>query len=1511
MAQEIPYEFHMKDLFIDVKLEACANGTTFDYLGKKLFSTEFYRENIGFGITDINIEVNTSLQPLVTITFKDLYGNTIFGTQNKNASEDGQSIDYSSIFNWPPPKFLFSFKGYLGRATTWVLNLKRTSTSFNSSDGSYDLKCEFVPNQWGFFADLPFLYLLAAKRLRKDKLGDDPSPEQLASITSVFDLLKIGKQVEVKTQDTTKEFDDLVKQLGSIKSNMARAMVVSNILEDGEVIDGVVNNRAIVNFQKMELPKLESLDAALNNPEKVEQKLGSPTELTKLNTYLILSIKFGGSDGWTTFGVVKPDYANFSPTNSDIQSAKNQQIELVTKNLDKIDDEIKRVVFSTSESKLEKITIGEIFSQTAKDAAFIIGSIIDSGLEGYRGLTSRQGDRDLLVQEGILIGESFPLMINKEGEEVPATKENLSELGKGSIGVDEFEMDFVRRFTNAISEGIARDLIKDGDIPGQDDGKLLQRINNMEMTSGNPYKAFYSNIASNIFIRGGIVSHMTRSSDPNIPGDYHGFWGIDGDGRGAIQDIAGRDASNITDTILTSLSDTDARLLQRFCDFITRFYGEDGETLVEFDANGEKVEGDDIDSSSDSYPVLMSTNPNIKLTFKQIWKELRKPSLLDGAKFDEKTGEVKYKNEDHVDESEVNTSQNTKKDLGFNTDAANPLSFVTDTYKAVRIVNNGIAYTFTGLDGIQSANSYWGVLFRGTENQKAQEATNAPSDQEYKGEDKDNTDLIGQSSPLGYIPVNQIEGEDGQLPRVDTLFDWRSRKTVLDFAACKKPTQEFFSGIAPTGENAPGTVNGLPGLQQFLWINELAEDNFQKSIIEKTTSKPGVDVAGQIGFTVCHHQSNSILVFDFFGNTTEAINHRVYVRAVCSVLKDKLSKIEDERNQVIGSVLGKAGDGEASLYKQMHTLFQQWQSLSYNDQKSPGGGLCGNEDEFRDGENKFNVAEALEKKFGTHHYNLIGSDVEVDSGENQGNFNITNEEQNKSINDGTFVYDYPLQRITGVSGNDNPIKVRDSIINLEPMYKINGNTTVLNIIQQICTKNNFLFVPIPGNPGYLDVKSIYSPSSAPAYIDVKNFFHVLFTPTPESRAKTSNKGDALALSKNHEEYDTNSFVIKYGDPSNQIVSDIQVGTDDNKVTAESIVNLQRLVDNENQNKKVTTDCSMLPVLAGRSYKASVKMLGNAQVYPMQFFYLKNSPLFGGLYQIMKVTHNITPNDFKTSADGIRMRFSPSQGYGSIKPITLDTFRSLGALNAPLASGEGIDNAAAKTEIQAAEKNEKNKANGTSGTSTGSIDESGIPTSIDQCQNVKNVLNEPIVSSTKVKNAYGSFIKGKKSFIAKLEKAFTSLEAEGYVFGPGADGKSNGPVGDSYRSFETQRAGHLSILEARKNWEAGKSWEKNGVTYPSTKKPPWVAHPCSGYHVQGQAIDLNQGAYYTKGGVKTTFIDDITSHGPLYAALYDAGVRRISNEWWHWSVGESEHEKNQMFKANGVSPADKKDFKRYN
>ncbi len=1367
MPQEQPSEFSMKDLFIDVKLEACVNGTTFDFLGRKLFSTEFFREGIGFGITGIDIEINTSLQPLVTVTFKDLYGLTVFGGQDRNPDNDGQSHDYSVLFNWPPPKFLFSFKGYLGKPASWVLNLKRTTTSFNSSDGSYDIKCEFVPNQWGFFADLPFLYLLAAKRLRKDRLGPQATQEDVKNVISVFDLIKIGKQVEVKTQDTTKEFDDLVKQLGSLKTNLARSIVATNIVSEGEKIEGIANNQPVVGFITIEIPTLSSLDQNLNDKQKIDIKLGNAKELNTLNTYLLLSLKFNGKD---SFGAIPKSYETFNKRfnavggDEEINTAKANALNIISKNLEKIDDEIKRRVFASSQTKLEKITIGEIFSQLAKDAAFVMGSILDAGLDGYRGDTSRQQSRNVLVEKGRLIGESFPLTL-KEGEEVPATKENLGDRDSEGIDVDEHEMQFVKNFINAVTEGIAKDLLENNEQSGQDDGILKQRINNMEMSSPNPYKSYYSNIATNVLVRGGIAAYFTRSNDPNLPGQYTNLL-LDRDDIQSIQELADRDMQNITDNILKNLSDVDFLLLKRFATFFSRYFTVDCTSLalasgkpaaeipnfVAFDSGGslltlsptvnpitwkvvmsnpnQTVQGVSLplDELNQANTSLLEAAKGVGveyLTFQQIWNELANESLLQNISIvgEKLEGFSEYEDAESRREDQnigfggniisLFEAQNNSKTNGVR-NANNPLSFVNTTdFTATRIVNNGIAYmyptTLVKYEGTTPNSSplqpgkYMMVLFEGEDHQRALEANTAPTDSEFKNSEKDTTDA-GQNEPTGYVALNAKYGDKGDettavgngkflLNRVATLVGYRDGTStsfgdnVFQFSKCKNPGPNFYNG----------------GDVQLKWRNSFVEN--VNETLNQTMSPEGFTVAGKVGYTICAHLGDdfdSNLVFGLFNLTYQGRNQRAYIRKCAEVILEKINGIEDERNQIIGEVLGKAGEQEGSIYKQMHTLFHQWQTLAYKDKKDANGNLCGDIDENRGGEGGkgskvFDVATVLERRFGDNHKNLqhnemicfsqeeleegvnlsaeeLQSLTQVSSGPNVGKIclNVADQAQSSSVPDGTFIYDYPLQRI---NKPDEPVDVRDSIINLEPLYKPNGNTTVLNIIQQVCTKNNFLFIPTPGNPGYLNVKDIYSPSREHANITIRNFFHVLFTPTPESRTKTRNTdGTALGNFANEQRtYNVNSFVIKYGHPDNQIVSNIQVGTDDNKVTAESIVNLQRLVDNENQNKKVTTDCSMLSVLAGRSYKASVDMLGNSQAYPMQFFFLENSPLFGGLYQVMKVKHSIEPNNMTTSMEGIRMRFSPGgDGYGSIKPITLQTFRALGESEAPLALGTGFD-----------------------------------------------------------------------------------------------------------------------------------------------------------------------------------------------------------------------------------------------
>jgi hypothetical protein len=424
----------------------------------------------------------------------------------------------------------------------------------------------------------------------------------------------------------------------------------------------------------------------------------------------------------------------------------------------------------------------------------------------------------------------------------------------------------------------------------------------------------------------------------------------------------------------------------------------------------------------------------------------------------------------------------------------------------------------------------------------------------------------------------------------------------------------------------------------------------------------------------------------------------------------------------------------------------------------------------------------------------------------------------------------------------------------------------LNIIQQVCEKNNFMFIPVPGNGDFNDCTDIFKPQISQE-VALKNLFYVMFVPTPESRTRLDNK-EAAVLSQSIEvELTDDVMEVQIGSPYNKIFKSVDIETSENKPTAESIVNLQRLTDNENQNKRVTTDCSLLPVMEGRSCKTTFEMLGNAQIFPMQYFYLNSIPLFNGLYQILKVNHTISPNDMTTKAQGVRMRFAPGNS-GGIQPITLETFIKEGITIEEL-SVEGLKG-----------RDVANRPPSAPVEDGGAVTSSETASALSECTPVSGELNESLVTSTIITEKK---VKGKISFISILDKAYTVLKAQGITL----------EIGDNYRNFSTQKAAREKYERNMELYKQGKSWEKNGVTYPSSKKPDNIAKPCNGYHVRGQAIDLAQTSAQKK---------DIQSHGKRYKALYDAGLRRISNEWWHWSLGETQHEINKKFTDHGGDSA---------
>ena len=497
--EEQPEPYNMRDLTLDVRLKAIVDGEKRDYTGKEIFSVDFFRKGVGFGITNIDIEVNTSLQPIITITFKDLYGNTVFGRNNNDISdltENGTNNDFSVLFNWPPPKFLFTFKGFLGRSSTWILNLKKTSTSYDSSDGSYDIKCEFVPNQWGFMADLPFLFLLAVKSLKK---GDNANlANKQETIQTIFDLIKIGKQVEVKTQESTKEFDNLLKQTTLLKSQRAYdALFLSKVINYDDLITGAVGQKQVTGFNSIKIPTPTGTgNIDIDSPEKIKALVLNAENLRKLNSFLLLTAEIGAPPKDENGNDIKIPKIAFSDVsivggvltvpkipNVDKEILRRQNI--LSDNITKIENAIKGSVYSSSKLQLQKITIGEVFKQLSMDAGYIMGKILNVGYEGF------ENNKDVrIANDKELIGRNFPMFLTADKqEEKPAIKA----YGAPAVGVEEYEMAFVDKFIEAISEGIATELAEEKSASESVGSNYVKkRITNVEVLKENPYKPLSS-----------------------------------------------------------------------------------------------------------------------------------------------------------------------------------------------------------------------------------------------------------------------------------------------------------------------------------------------------------------------------------------------------------------------------------------------------------------------------------------------------------------------------------------------------------------------------------------------------------------------------------------------------------------------------------------------------------------------------------------------------------------------------------------------------------------------------------------------------------------------------------------------------------------------------------------------------------------------------------------------------------------------------------------------------------
>lgn len=148
------------------------------------FTTNYYDGSTGgkthyegFGIDNIKIVINSSFIPQVNIRFIDVRGLAFFNQTDS---------PYRILFDFPPPIFTLTVKGYYGKPLTYKLHLVKYTSEFNATNGNFIIDAQFVALTFAPLSDILFRYVVNAP-LINNEVSMNPEPGVKPSNT--FELI--------------------------------------------------------------------------------------------------------------------------------------------------------------------------------------------------------------------------------------------------------------------------------------------------------------------------------------------------------------------------------------------------------------------------------------------------------------------------------------------------------------------------------------------------------------------------------------------------------------------------------------------------------------------------------------------------------------------------------------------------------------------------------------------------------------------------------------------------------------------------------------------------------------------------------------------------------------------------------------------------------------------------------------------------------------------------------------------------------------------------------------------------------------------------------------------------------------------------------------------------------------------------------------------------------------------------------------------------------------------------
>jgi hypothetical protein len=265
----------------------------------------------GFGINNIKITINSSFIPQVNIQFIDIRGLAFFNQTDS---------PYQMLFDFPPPIFKLTVKGYYGKPIAYDLHLVKYTSEFNAANGNFVIDAQFVALTFAPLTDILFGYVVNTSLIDNNDDGNNsmnPEPKEIPKNT--FQLILQLKSLYSATSDllkTEQENNDIKNNLDIIKS-------INSVME--MLNPSNIKNNEILNKNESYLVMVDTNH--VKNQDNTQNSILSDNDITEINDLSVINnrIKNQESNGIETLSSTKLFILYVAGTNKTISENKPKE----------------------------------------------------------------------------------------------------------------------------------------------------------------------------------------------------------------------------------------------------------------------------------------------------------------------------------------------------------------------------------------------------------------------------------------------------------------------------------------------------------------------------------------------------------------------------------------------------------------------------------------------------------------------------------------------------------------------------------------------------------------------------------------------------------------------------------------------------------------------------------------------------------------------------------------------------------------------------------------------------------------------------------------------------------------------------------------------------------------------------------------------------------------------------------------------------------------------------------